>query len=338
MIGQTWLGFHMHKALAVQRGKRELKESRTEEEFTALDTPVTEIQEFRSLRQTFSRTKQVLYPSERPDVVPGQHLHFTQIPMHKKTFQDTGLTEGFHVTIRFDGKYKKLSHKEVKTACMERLRFMCMPLGTAYFNSIDKGINTITRNWAGFIKIHLFHLKRDGLALLRGENAFIMTMGNGERVIEKVEKGFELITKARNMRLHLKGEALRNNTAMDILSNLMQDAYYNGREVEILSLTKSDIDRDFAYITLTTEEAKADDLANGLTFHAERLKVSITKDNDVGNLSELRINTTFVANNLPQRESQSTIIKSLKRLFGEENVTGITFDYKTKQEDDREAG
>ena len=36
------------------------------------------------------------------------------------------------------------------------------------------------------------------------------------------------------MRLHLKGEALRNNTAMDILRNLMKDSYYDGLEVEIL--------------------------------------------------------------------------------------------------------
>jgi hypothetical protein len=215
---------------------------------------------------------------------------------------------------------------------------MNMPLGSAYSNPIDIGINTITRNWAGFIKIHLQNPKRDGLALLRGERAFVMTMGDGERLIGKVEKGFELITKARNMRLHLKGEALRNNTAMDILRSLMKDSYYDGREVEILSLTKSDTDKDFAFITLTTEEARDDILNNGLTYHSERLKVSITKDKDAGHPSELRISTTLVANNLPQRESQSTIIKSLKRLIGEENVTGVTFGHKTNQEDDRQAG
>ena len=65
---------------------------------------------------------------------------------------------------------------------------MGMPLGSTYFNPIDIGINTVTRNWAGFIKIHLQHPKRDGLALLRGERAFVMTMGDGERVIGKVEK------------------------------------------------------------------------------------------------------------------------------------------------------
>jgi hypothetical protein len=140
------------------------------------------------------------------------------------------------------------------------------------------------------------------------------------------------------MRLHLKRSTLRNITATDILKNLMQDFYYDGREIEILSLTKSDTDKDFAFITLTTEEARNDILTNGLTYHSERLKVSITKDKDVGNPSELRISTTLVANNLPQRESQSTIVKSLKRLIGEENVTAVTFGHQTKQNDDRQAG
>ena len=271
MIGQMWLGFHMQEAFAIQRGKKELKERRTDEEFTNLGTPASEIQEFRSLRRAFPRTKQILFPNERPDVVSGQHLHFTQIPMYEKISQDTGLTEGFHVTIRFDGEYKKLNQKEVKTACMERLRLMNMPLGTAYTNPIDISINTVTRNWAGFIKLHLQNPMKDGLALLRGERAFVMTMGDGENIIGKVEKGFELITKAKNMRLHLKGEALRNNSAIDILRTLMRDSYYDGREVEILSLTKADIERDFAFITLTTEEAKEDLLNNGLTYHSEWL-------------------------------------------------------------------
>ena len=49
-----------------------------------------------------------------------------------------------------------------------------------------------------------------------------MAMGDGKKIIGKVEKGFELITKARNMRLHLKGEALRDHTATDIFRSIMR--------------------------------------------------------------------------------------------------------------------
>lgn len=96
--------------------------------------------------------------------------------MYEKVSLETGLTEGFHVTVRFDGEYKQLSRREVKVACLERLKLMNMPLGSAYSNPIDIGINSITRNWAEFIKIYLQYPKRDGLALLRGEMAFVMTM------------------------------------------------------------------------------------------------------------------------------------------------------------------
>lgn len=90
-------------------------ESRTDEEFIILRTPANEIHEFCTIRRAFPRTKQLLYPSERPDAVPGQHFYFIQIPMYEKVSQDMGLTKGFHVIIRFDEEYKTLNQREVKS-------------------------------------------------------------------------------------------------------------------------------------------------------------------------------------------------------------------------------
>jgi hypothetical protein len=89
---------------------------------------------------------------------------------------------------------------------------------------------------------------------------------------------------------------------------------------------------------LPSKRQKKDIISNGLIYRSERLKVSITKNKDIGNLSELRIKTTLVANNLPQRESQSTITKALKRFFGDDNITGITYGHNSNQTDDRESG
>lgn len=134
----------MHEALSLQLGKKLLVDKHTDAEFTDMGTPASEVHEFQSLRRAFPRTKQSLFPNERPDAVPGQHLHFTQIPMYEKISHNTGLTDGFHVTIHFDGEYKTLNRREVKIACLERLRLMNMPLGIAYTNPIDIGINTVT--------------------------------------------------------------------------------------------------------------------------------------------------------------------------------------------------
>lgn len=65
---------------------------------------------------------------------------------------------------------------------------MDIPLGTIYSNPIDIGLNTVTKNWAGFIKIHLQHPQRDGFALLQGNRTFVMEMKDREMVIGKVEK------------------------------------------------------------------------------------------------------------------------------------------------------
>lgn len=56
------------------------------------------------------------------------------------------LTEGFHVTIRFDEEYKKLSRREIKAAYMERLRLMNIQLSFTNSNPIDLVINTIKKN------------------------------------------------------------------------------------------------------------------------------------------------------------------------------------------------
>lgn len=80
-----------------------------------------------------------------------------------------------------------------------------------------------------------------------------------------------------------------------VLRSIMQDFYYDDRKIKILFLTKSDTDKDFAFITLTTKEARNNILNNGLTYHSKHLKVSITKDKDTNHPSELRISSTLVA-------------------------------------------
>ena len=163
-----------------------------------------------------------------------------------------------------------------------------------------------------------------------------MEMEDGDLVIGKVEKGFELATKASNLRLHLRGESLRHEYAFNIFEALVRESYYTGRQLEFLGLTKPELDKNFAFLTLTTEDARDIILKDGLTFNHEKLQVSVTRDRGSGNPSELRISTTLVANNLPQRESQTTIIKAIKHSFGADNIVGVSFS--NKNQPDKQAG
>ena len=231
-----------------------------------------------------------------------------------------------------------MNRQDVRGTCLERLRQMDISLGSTYANPIDVGINAVTKNWVEFIKVHLLHPLKDGMALLKGHRAFVMTLEDGEKVIGKVEKSFELVTKARNLRLHLKGDTLRQEHAFSIFESLVQESYYNGFQHEFMGLTKPELDKKFAFVTFTMEEARDTVLKDGLIYNNERLQVSIPRDRNAGNPSELWISTTLVANNLPQRESQAAITKAIKQVIGEGNIVGISFGYANQSNTTKQAG
>ena len=106
-----------------------------------------------------------------------------------------------------------MSRQAIREVCLKRLRLIDISLGSTYSNQIDVGINAVTKNWAGFIKVHLLNPLQDGMTLLKDHRAFVLEMEDGVKTIGKVEKCFELVTKARNLRIHLKGETLRHECA-----------------------------------------------------------------------------------------------------------------------------
>ena len=110
----------------------------------------------------------------------------------------------FHITICFDTGFKNISKGDVWSECLAHLHKMNLLLIMDYSSPIDIGLNQINKNWAGFLKLHLKHPLKDWLTLLRGNVILWMELEGGERVISKVEKDFELVTKAQNLRLHIQ--------------------------------------------------------------------------------------------------------------------------------------
>jgi hypothetical protein len=62
--------------------------------------------------------------------------------------------------------------------------------------------------------------------------------------------------KGRNLCLHIKDEALRHEHAFHIFGDIVQESYYTGRQQEFICLTNPELDKDFAFITLTTKKAR----------------------------------------------------------------------------------
>ena len=122
IVAQMWLGFPIHEAVASQRGKEIIHEHRTNEEFAQIGTPSRQVIEFKTLRRAFPRV-----PHERPVAVPGHHLYFIQVPRQEKVDPNNRLSNGFHITIRFDYAFKSITRQQAKNACLERLRTMDIP-------------------------------------------------------------------------------------------------------------------------------------------------------------------------------------------------------------------
>lgn len=80
-----------------------------------------------------------------------------------------------------------------------------------------------------------------------------MELEEGKRIIDKVEKGFELVAKARNLQLHLKDTSLRDHTAHSIFNTLVRQSYYRDKLHEFFTLTKLDMEKDYAFLKLAIE-------------------------------------------------------------------------------------
>lgn len=65
---------------------------------------------------------------------------------------------------------------------------MEISLGTVYSNPLDIGSSSVTKNWVGFITLHVTKLHINKLALLRGTRTFALELEGEEMVISKVEK------------------------------------------------------------------------------------------------------------------------------------------------------
>jgi hypothetical protein len=71
--------------------------------------------------------------------------------MYEKVSLDMRLVGGFNE------EFTTVSRNESKIACLDRLHWMYISLGTLESNPIDIDIYMITHNWMDFIKIHLQH-------------------------------------------------------------------------------------------------------------------------------------------------------------------------------------
>lgn len=218
--------------------------------------PDTEVLEFHSCRHAFPHVPQVLYPSIRPDGLPGQYLHLTQIPKDTEIVESTGLSQSYHIIIRFDSDYHRMTKQEVQDAATARFAQMKIPLANRYREPVSAIVHRKTHGWLGFLRVDLLNPEVDGLALLKGHRIFVMQLQSFEFVVGKVEKGYEFLSTANNRRLQITGSVLSTYNSRQLLADLITVCYKQSAQAEVVGVAKKFTDTPSTEITVTSSLTK----------------------------------------------------------------------------------
>jgi hypothetical protein len=76
----------------------------------------SEMHEYNACRHAFLHVPQTLFPKTRPDGLPGQYFHLTQIPYGIDVDPITGLSRSYQILIRFDSSYNEMRKDNVQEA------------------------------------------------------------------------------------------------------------------------------------------------------------------------------------------------------------------------------
>ena len=218
--------------------------------------PASEIQEFHTCRHAFPHVPQRLLPATRPDGLPGQYLHFTQIPHDISVDSSTGLSHTYQILIRFDFGYHEMKKVEVQNAAIARFKAMNIKLANRYREPVSALVHPQTKKWLGFLKVDLLNPSTDGLALLKGNRIFTLQLQDLSYVIGKIEKGFEFSTTAANRRLSLASPILARFSSRALLGELIRLGYLCGTPLEFIGVAKRTKELETGEITVASLPTK----------------------------------------------------------------------------------
>jgi hypothetical protein len=208
----------------------------------------SEMHEYNACRHAFLHVPQTLFPKTRPDGLPGQYFHLTQIPYGIDVDSIIGLSRSYQILIRFDSGYNEMRKDDVQEAARARFEAMGIPLATRFREPISALINRHTKTWLGFLK--------DDMQNLKGDRTFILQLQTSEYVVGKVEKGFEFSSTANNRRLGLQSPILIKYTSRTLLRELIRLGYLSGHNLEFIGVAKRTLEQNTAEVTVASNATK----------------------------------------------------------------------------------
>jgi hypothetical protein len=218
--------------------------------------PPSKIQEFHTRRHFFPHVPQRLLPTTRPNGIPGQYLHLTQIPHDSVVDTSIGLSHSYQILIYIDFGYNEMTKVEVREAAIARFEAMNIKLATRYRGPVSTIVHPQMKKCLGFLKVDLLNPNVDGIAILKGERIFKLQLQDLPYVIGKIEKGFEFPSIAANCRLGLSSPILARYTSRQLLGELIHLEYLCGATLEFIGVSKRTKELESAEITVASAATK----------------------------------------------------------------------------------
>jgi hypothetical protein len=91
----------------------------------------------------------------RPNGLPGQYFHLTQIPYGIDVDPIIGLSRPYQILICFDSRYNEMQRDDVQEAAKARFEAMGIALANRFRELVSALINRHTKTWLGFLKVDL---------------------------------------------------------------------------------------------------------------------------------------------------------------------------------------
>ena len=323
-VQHLWYGFSVHEMINTQLG---LPESRTFLASNLADSimPASEIKEFHTYRHSFPHVPQKLLPATRPDGIPGQYLHLTQIPHDIPIDSTTGLSHSYQILIRFDFGYHEMTKVEVQNAATARFDAMGIKLASRYREPVSALVHPQTKKWLGFLKVDLLNPSIDGNALLKGDRLFTLQLQDLSYVIGKIEKGFDFSSTATNRRLCLTSPVLTTYTSHSLLGELIRLGYLCGATLEFIGVSKRTRDLDTADVTVASDITKQYLLASPILVDGHSITISLPAAYVANPNTPVALSTSIIVKGLSIDYSQNQVTATLHKLLRPQNILTVTY-------------
>ena len=325
---RLWYGYHTMEARAMEHKVEARDYTTINVETLAKDLGISpqEAAEFKNSRHAFPHVPQVAYPTERCDGKNGQYLHLTQLPKDTITNSFGFEHNSYQLTLWCDNGFS-LSRRNVEHQIIERIQAMGMQLGEEVIPNLV--VFAPDDRWLGFAKIYLSN-PQDCLDLLSGRRPFIIHTDASSPVILKIEKAFELPTKAERLAVHVDAPGTMDRlTQEQVMSNSIYESYRLQLEYEIMRVSKLPTNT-FVHVYLASFESTANILKHGLKLQGNVSLVAAPKKDKTTRAQEqeqaqMDYALTLTVSQIARQDTQASFTTAFTRLVAKSSIKALYF-------------